>query len=99
MTRPNWLIAGVALLAIVVGSGLALQRHANQELRDAALLLREQNRESDDLRAEHDRLMQRQISTAELERLRADHADLARLRDEVDQLRAHVQAMEQAEAK
>ena len=89
----------LALLALVVGTGLALQRHANEELRGEAEMLREQNREVTRLRDEQKKLLDAQLPADELARLRADHAAVGQLRDEVDALRAHVTGMEKAEAK
>ncbi|MDB6128572.1 MAG: hypothetical protein JWM35_2468 [Verrucomicrobia bacterium] len=89
----------LALLALGVGTGLALQRHVNLELRGEAELLREQNREVARLRDEREKLLGVQPPAAELARLRADHVAVAQLRDEVDALRTGVTGMEKAEAK
>lgn len=95
----GWKISALGLLAAIVGIGLALQRQANQQLRGEAELVREQNHELVALRTERERLTHAQLPASGLEHLRADHAALGRLRDEVDALRARVKAMEQAESK
>jgi len=84
-------------LVLIIGAMLALQHRANGELRCAVELFREQNREIGGLRAERLRLVKAQIPAAELEQLRADHAAVARLRGEIEALKAKVTAAEQGE--
>ncbi len=54
--------------------------------------LRAENRDFEPLRAENQRWRGRQISAAELELLRADHAALPRLRAELEALKKGAQA-------
>jgi len=84
-----------ALVGVVVVS-LALQHQANVELRGLIGLLREQNGEVDRLRAEQLRLIRAQISPAELESLRADHAAIATLRSEIELAKARLTESEHA---
>jgi hypothetical protein len=77
----------LGLLALLVAGGLWLQREtavAAGAERDA---LRDQVRERAHARAEHQRLEAAQVPEAELAVLRADHAAVARLRDEIDALK------------
>lgn len=82
--RVTWQLLVMAALVGVVAVSLALQHQANVELRGLIGLLREQNQEVLRLRAEQTRLIRAQISPAELESLRADHAAIARLRSEIE---------------
>jgi len=86
------------MLAVTIGVVLALQRQANGELRTVIGLLREQNHEADRLRAEHSRLIKAQVAPTELEKLRADHAALARLRGDMEAAKARIIEMERAES-
>jgi Tfp pilus assembly protein PilN len=96
--RTPWQLLALALLAITLGVVLALQRQANGELRTVIGLLREQNHEVDRLQAERSHLITAQVSAAELDKLRADHAALARLRGEMEAARARIIEMERAES-
>ena len=95
--RIHWQLPALALLVLIIGAGLALQRQANGELRGEIALLREQNRELDRLRVEKRRLVNAQVAAAELESLRADHAAIARLRGEIETAKARLIEMERAE--
>ena len=53
--RGTWPSAGVVLLGLVVGAGLALQRHRTDELRGEIALLRDQHREVGRLQVEQAR--------------------------------------------
>jgi hypothetical protein len=77
-----------ALLAMVVVGAvvLALQRQETVVLRSEIALLRDQERELAQAQAENARLKAQQISAVELERLRADHTALVRLRAEIEAL-------------
>jgi hypothetical protein len=94
--RATGRIVVLALLALVVGAGLALQHQAAIELRDEVALLREQHRTVARLRSERARLDAAQLSPADLAGLRADHAAVARLREEVEALRQRVTEAERA---
>ena len=96
--RITWRLLALAMLALTIGVVLALQRQANGELRTVIGLLREQNHEADRLQAERARLVNAQVSTTELEKLRADHAALARLRGEMEAAKARIIEMERAES-
>lgn len=75
--------AGLLLLAVVVFQHLQLKK-LQEELRT----LRQQAAQLTALQAENERLAQHQVDAAELERLRAGHLELMRLRAEVARLRA-----------
>ena len=96
MNALRWLAALLLALAVVAGVALWLQRQAASQLRDEIALLREQNRELARLRAESQRLAAALPPAGELERLRADHAAVARLRGEIAGLRARVEQRENA---
>ena len=78
----------VVVVALVVagGVGLASQWRQTILLRSELDLARMEASELERLRAENQRLRDRQISAAELAVLRADHAALPRLRAELDAL-------------
>lgn len=97
--RITWQLLALAMLTVIVGAVLALQRQANGELRDVIGLLREQNHAVDRLRAERTRLVQAQVSATELENLRSDHAAVERLRSEIEVAKARITEMERAESK
>ena len=75
------LLAAVGLLV------LGRQWLSTAELRANLELAREQNDDFSRLQSENRRLKEKQISAAELDRLRADHAALPRLRAEVEALK------------
>jgi hypothetical protein len=94
MFSTRWISAVFLALAIVAGAGWLLQREATSALRTEMMLLREDNRKLDRLRAEHERLAAKGVSDVELERLRADHAAVMRLREEIETLRTRAEKME-----
>lgn len=75
--------AGLLLVAVVVFQHLQLKK-LQEELRT----LRPQAAQLTALQAENERLAQHQVDAAELQRLRAGHLELMRLRAEVSRLRA-----------
>lgn len=76
----------LAVLVVGGGAGLAVQWRQSLALRGELERGRFETEEVARLRAENQRLREKQISAAELERLRADHAALPRLRAELDAL-------------
>ena len=82
------MIAAGGVLALGVGAGQAWWRTA--ELRAEVRALREQGARIDEVRAENARLRAGQVSAEELDRLRADHAALPRLRAEIEALRKRI---------
>jgi hypothetical protein len=76
----------VAALVVAVGAGVLSQWKEAVVLRTERDLGRFEMRDWARLRAENARLRESQISAAELETLRADHAALPRLRAELDAL-------------
>jgi predicted aminopeptidase len=82
------MIAAGGVLALGAGAGQACWR--TTELRDEVRALREQVALIEGVRAENARLRAAQISPEELERLRADHAALPRLRAEIEALRKRI---------
>ena len=83
--RLLWVI--VAASTVTGAAVLALQRQEQTVLRSERELLRDQARELAQARAENERLKAQQIPASELTRLRADHAELLRLRAEIDALK------------
>ncbi len=96
--RPSWSFPALAILALLLGGALVLQRQSNEELRALIALLREQNQAMDRVQTERSRLVRAQLSAAELESLRADHAAITRLRAEIQTAEARVIELERAEA-
>jgi hypothetical protein len=78
----------VAVLALVVASSAALWSHWLQtmSLRTELESARSEVVQLERLRAENKRLRDQQISSAQLEALRADHAALPQLRAQVEAL-------------
>ena len=80
---PGFLLV-IGLLVAVAGLGLAQQWRQTLMLRGEVELARTDVVELARLQAENGRLRARQVSAAELEQLRADHAALPRLRAELE---------------
>ena len=77
----------VAAVILIAGSAIAYQRSEDRVLRLELQDAKRAETEIAQLRKENERLKSRQIPTAELERLRSDHAALPRLRAELNDLR------------
>lgn len=92
-----WRFLSVGLLALALGAGASfwLQRETAEELRAEVTELRKAKGVLQQTRIEHERLVAVQVTEVELARLREDHAAVARLRKEVEQLREdlHIQDM------
>ena len=90
MTRRRTIPFIVTFTATVVVGVLVLtnQRRQTSSLRIELEQVRAQAAEMIRLRAENQRLRERQISDAALEALRSDHAALPRLRVELEALRS-----------
>ena len=78
----------LTLVAAVVLLVLGRQWLTTAELRASLVLARGQSDDLSRLQIENRRLTEKQVSAAELDRLRADHAALPRLRAEVEALKA-----------
>ena len=77
----------VAALVIAGGAGLVLQWQQTMQLRGELERARFETEKLAQLRAENQRLRDRQIPAEKLEALRADHAALPRLRAELEALK------------
>jgi hypothetical protein len=77
----------IGALAVAASYGAAWQHQETAALRTELEVMRLQRAELDQLRAENQRLRQKQIPANELEGLRADHAAIARLRGELATLK------------
>jgi hypothetical protein len=78
----------LVLLTLAVGVGLARQWQTSALLRIEVERLHEEERGLDRLKADNERLKRERTPAAEVERMRADHAAVARLRLELESLRA-----------
>jgi len=89
MSSRRWAGFVVALLAVagVAAAALLSQRQEAALLRAELELARLEAADQARLAAENDRLRAQQVSPAALERLRADHAAVVRLRAELEALR------------
>ena len=76
----------VAVILGASGTALLKQRAETMELRAARELGRMDVRQAETLRAENQKLRAAQLSSTELDELRADRAALVRLRAELDML-------------
>lgn len=81
--RFGFLLA-IAVVGSVAGAMWSGQRREAARLREQTEQARVEVRELERLRAENNRLRAEQVPAAELERLRADHAALPRLRADVE---------------
>jgi uncharacterized protein HemX len=99
MSALRWLSALLFALAIAAGAALLLQRQSAAQLRDEIALLREENRQLAQQRAENAKLVAAQVPAAEMDRLRADRAAVVQLRAEIEKMKAGVAERERAVAK
>src|SRR5512140_519040 len=83
---PLGFFVALAALIMASGTGLALQWRQSMALRGELERVKFAAEELARLRDENQRLREKQTPAAELERLRADHAALPRLRAELDAL-------------
>ena len=90
-SAQRWLSVGLLALAVVAGAGFALQRQATTALEQEIALLRDESRQLAGLRAENQRLKAVQTPAAEVERLRADHSAILRLRAEIDEMKTRAE--------
>jgi hypothetical protein len=90
-----------AIGALVAGAIwlLVAQRTTGEALRSEIVRLSEEQRERTRLLAENRRLRAAQVTAAEMETLRADRGEVARLRGEIEKLRRSADAKESAVAK
>lgn len=77
---------------MVAGAGVALQWQTSESLRREIGWLKDDNQALARLRAENARLKAAQTPAEEIERLRADHAAMLRLRGEIEQMRRRAEA-------
>lgn len=92
MTGTRWLPLALLTLALMAGAAFLLQRQQGETLRAELALRRDEQAAVARLRLENARLKAAQPPAADLERLRADRAALARLRSEIDGLTARAEA-------
>ena len=87
-SHASWrfFLTAVAVVVGVTGVGLYLQWNENVHLRTQRELGLMELDDTNRLKAENRRLREFQLSAADLERLRADHAALVRLRAEFESL-------------
>lgn len=96
--KASYLITGLFVAALaVVGWVLASKRQAEKELVHVWSLLRSVTARVETAREENVRLKLQQISAAEFEQLRADHAALPRLRLEIQRLDRTIRAREESQ--
>lgn len=91
MSPLRWLSLAFFVAALVAGASLWIQHQATLAFRSEVDLLRDESRRLAQMRTEHQRLLNAQPSAAELERLRADHAALVRMRNEIEQMQARAE--------
>jgi len=81
-----WSLVCLTVVLAAGGVVLVLQWRDMATLRIERDFAQDELRQLERLRVENSRLRERSLASAELERLRADHAALPRLRQELDQL-------------
>ena len=84
--------AGLLVLALVAGGGVALQWQETGALRREIGWLKEEGEALARLRAENERLKAAAPPATEVERLRADRAAMLRLRAEIEAMKARAEA-------
>jgi hypothetical protein len=84
------------VLTVVIAAALTAQHRATLRLMREVRGAQAQADERARLWAKHEALAAQQISAAELERLRSDHAALPRLKSEIDAARQHTAELERA---
>ena len=99
MRTARWLSVAFLLLACAGGAALGWQRLVSAQVQGEIDLLRDENRELVRLRDENRRLAAALPSVETLATWRVDHGAVRGLRDEIERLRADVQARESALAK
>ncbi len=92
MNPMRWLSGLFGALAVFAGAAWWLQTQETEVLRGELAMLREERGELRRLTEQNRRLSAAQVPAAELERLRADHAAIGRLRAEIERLRATTEA-------
>jgi hypothetical protein len=95
--KISWSVIGALILGFVWL--LVAQRTTGKAMRSEIVRLSEEMREPARLVVENRRLRAAQVTTAELNALRADRAEVARLRDEIDTLRRSADQKASAVAK
>lgn len=88
-----WVMLGG--LAVTLGLGMAWQRLQLRPLQAELEVLRDQQQEIGRLQAQHAKLAAAQVPEAEMERLRSDRTAIARMRREVETLRAKAELKSQ----
>jgi len=96
-TKSWWIVLGAVAVAIALG--LAWQRLQTRPLLVELEVLRDRQRDRARLQAQRERLLAAPLPEAEVRRLRDDRAAIARMRREVDGLRAKVEEKERAATK
>lgn len=90
MSRARWIFVLGGVVVGAIACGVAFGRMETARLRYELQEQRELGARREELRAENARLRSGQIALEELERLRADHAALPRLRAEIEALRKRI---------
>ena len=93
MNPLRWLSALLLALALVAGAALLLERQAAAQSQGEIALLREEQRQLAQLRAENARLVAAAVPEAELVRLRSDRVAVGQLRAEIEKLKARTDEM------
>lgn len=91
MKAAQWFALALLAFSLVVGSGFLLQRQTTSALRSELALSRAEHRELGQLQKENQKLKAAQVPAGELERLRADHAAIMRLRNEIEAMKARAE--------
>lgn len=83
----RWCVVLLCGVALASGTGVLYQRHVAHALRAELAVLRTQQRQLADARAEHTRLLAEMPPAEEVKRLQAEQAAVARLRAEIESLK------------
>jgi hypothetical protein len=95
--KPRLLALALLVVAFVSGGAWWLQRDLEKSLRADIARERERSRELARVRTDNNSRRAAQPAPDKLARLRADHGAVLQLRREVEQLRARIDAREQAQ--
>jgi hypothetical protein len=95
--RIGWWL--LTFFGVLVAAALGLQRYETQLLREQIELLDRGRGSVRELQARGRGLAEKVPSEEQLQRLRAERAEVVRLRDEIDRMRTRTDAMDRALAK
>lgn len=93
MRASRWISLGLVAVSLAGAAGILFQRESQKALEWERTLLREEHQRLAAQRSANEQLRRAQLPESELQRLRADHEALLRLRAEIGDLTTRVETM------